>query len=157
MHHFQEHFHWFFPDTSELWLCGNSGQCRGLWHLSHVSHEPIIFRGVALLFLTSIAVDMFWTESHVFLALIFIGCFMKHFSCDYVTTLKHPESSNGEVVIQGSAQNYIFFHTSTCNLYDNQLISESLNSAFTPFSSLYMLNHWQNSQLMQNNKCFFLF
>jgi ABC-type multidrug transport system permease subunit len=77
------------------------------------------FSALTLLVTTSIAVDVFCAESHVFLAGNFIGCFMKPFSCDYVGTLKHTESSNGEVIIQGSAQNNIFFHISISNLHDN--------------------------------------
>jgi len=72
LYQLKRHFNCIFPDTSELWLCcaiakywqlkwwsRNAGRCLGYVHLSHFSHEPVIFNGVALLFATSIAVDVF--------------------------------------------------------------------------------------------------
>ena len=82
-----------------------------------------------------------WGRLSCVSSLYFIKNFITHRSCDYVMTLKHTEN----FVIQASAQNYDFFHTSISSLHDAHLISELLNRCiaycFFTFYITYMTYH----------------
>ena len=117
---FHENFLCFPPNTSELCLCGNSGYCPRHFIFPSL-FMSLSFQG------SGIVIWKFNCSRCALLRVSSVSCFMKHFSCDNIMSLKHPESSNDEIVIQGCAKKLKFFHISIGNVYVNKLISKSLN------------------------------